>query len=93
MKRTNEEYKDDIEKEVFEDKLPDEVKQQINNYFKEYYENWLHMKIPALDNMTPVEGAKTDKGRNMLKELLKDIENTDAQKTPERICLASLLQR
>jgi hypothetical protein len=80
----NEEYKDDIEKEVFEDKLPDEVKQQINNYFKEYYENWLHMKIPALDNMSPVEAAKTDKGRSMLKELLKDIENTDAAKNPRK---------
>ena len=38
------------------------------------------MKIPALDNMTPVEAAKTDKGRSMLKELLKDIENTDGKK-------------
>ena len=37
------------------------------------------MKIPALDNMTPVEAAKTDKGRSMLIELLKDIENTDAR--------------
>ena len=29
--------------------------------------------------MTPVEAAKTEKGRNVLKELLKDIENTDAR--------------
>jgi hypothetical protein len=78
--KENEEYNDDL---VFEDELPDEVKQQINNYFKEYYENWLYMKIPALDNMTPVEAAKTDKGRSMLIELLKDIENTDARNSKQ----------
>ena len=78
--KENEEYNDDL---VFEDELPDEVKQQINNYFKEYYENWLYMKIPALDNMTPVERYKTDKGRSMLIELLKDIENTDARNSKQ----------
>ena len=73
------------EQEVFEDKLPNEVKQQIDNYFKEYYENWLYLKIPALDNMTPVEAAKTEKGRNVLKELLKDIENTDARNSRKNL--------
>ena len=43
------------------------------------------MKIPALDNMTPVEAAKTDKGRSMLKELLKDIENTDARNSRKNL--------
>jgi hypothetical protein len=80
--KENEDYNDDI---VFEDELPDEVKQQINNYFKEYYENWLYMKIPALDNITPVEAAKTDKGRSMLIELLKDIENTDARNSKQNL--------
>ena len=70
---------------VFEDELPDEVKQQINNYFKEYYENWIYMKIPALDNMTPAEAAKTDKGRGMLIELLKDIENADARNSKQNL--------
>jgi hypothetical protein len=43
------------------------------------------LKIPALDNMTPVEAAKTEKGRNMLKELLKDIENTDARNSRKNL--------
>ena len=84
--KENEEYKEDYtEQDVFEDKLPNEVKQQINNYFEEYYENWLYLKIPALDNMTPVEAAKTEKGRNVLKELLKDIENTDARNSRKNL--------
>ncbi len=43
------------------------------------------MKIPALDNMTPVEAAKTEKGRNVLKELFKDIENTDARNSRKNL--------
>lgn len=81
--KENEEYS--TEQDVFEDKLPNEVKQQIDNYFEEYYENWLYLKIPALDNITPVEAAKTEKGRNVLKELLKDIENTDARNSRKNL--------
>jgi SEC-C motif len=81
--KENEEYS--TEQEVFEDKLPNEVKQQIDNYFEEYYENWLYLKLPVLDNMTPVEAAKTEKGRNVLKELLKDIENTDARNSRKNL--------
>ena len=33
------------------------------------------MKIPALGNLTPVEASKTEKGRDMLKEVLRQIEN------------------
>jgi hypothetical protein len=33
------------------------------------------MKITALGNLTPVEASKTEKGREMLKEVLRQIEN------------------
>jgi Protein of unknown function (DUF2384) len=38
-------------------------------------ENWVTMKIPALGNLTPVEASRTEKGREMLKEVLRQIEN------------------
>jgi hypothetical protein len=55
--------------------VPDRVKQQIDDYFQNYYENWVTMKIPALGNLTPVEASRTEKGREMLKEVLRQIEN------------------
>ena len=51
------------------------------------------MKISAVDNMTPVEAAKTDKGRSMLIELLKGIENTDARNSEQNLSPLQLLQR
>jgi hypothetical protein len=33
------------------------------------------MKIPSLGNLTPVEASRTEKGREMLKEVLRQIEN------------------
>ena len=43
--------------------VPDTVKQQIDDYFQNYYENWVTMKIPALGNLNPVEASRTEKGR------------------------------
>ncbi len=57
------------------DEEPDTVKQQMDDYVRNYYENWITMKIPALGNLTPVEASKTEKGRAMLKEVLRQIEN------------------
>ncbi len=61
--------------EELESEFPDTVKQQIDDYFQNYYENWVTMKIPALGNLTPVEASRTEKGRDMLKEVLRQIEN------------------
>lgn len=61
--------------EELESEVPDTAKQQIDDYFQNYYENWVAMKIPALGNLTPVEASKTEKGRDMLKEVLRQIEN------------------
>ena len=37
------------------------------------------MSIPALGGQTPVEVARTDTGKNLLRELLKEIENEVAR--------------
>jgi hypothetical protein len=37
------------------------------------------MKIPSLGNLTPVEAGRTKKGRKMLKEFLRQIENEFAR--------------
>jgi hypothetical protein len=65
---------DDHDQEV-ESEVPYTVKQQIDDYFQNFYENWVTMKMPSLGNLTPVEASKTEKGRNMLKEVLRQIEN------------------
>jgi len=51
------------------------LKRQINYYFQSYYEDWINKNIPALGGQTPVEAARTDSGKNLLRELLKQIEN------------------
>ncbi len=65
---------DDHDQEL-ESEVPYTVKQQIDEYFQNFYENWVTMKIPSLGNLTPVEASRTEKGRNMLKEVLRQIEN------------------
>ena len=44
---------------------------------QKHYEQWLYDKIPAFDNKTPVEASRTKKGREKVKELLKEIENSE----------------
>jgi hypothetical protein len=77
----------DIADETFEEEIPDSVKQQANDYFEKYYENWIDIKIPALHNMTPLEIAKTEEGRVMLEELLRELENERARSTIEDLAV------
>ena len=71
--------------DIDELEVPDTVKQQIDDYFQNFYENWVTMKIPALGNLTPLEASKTEKGRDMLKEVLRQIENELARSNEEAI--------
>jgi len=61
--------------EELEPEVPYTVRQQMDDYFQNFYKNWLTMKIPSIGNLTPLEASKTEKGRDMLKELLRQIEN------------------
>ena len=65
---------DNIELEI-----PPTLKRQIKDYFQSYYEDWINMSIPARGGQTPVEVARTDTGKNLLRELLKEIENEVAR--------------
>jgi SEC-C motif len=65
----------DNDDEELETEVPYTVKQQIDDYFQNFYENWVTMKIPSLGNLTPVEASQSEKGRDMLKEVLRQIEN------------------
>jgi Protein of unknown function (DUF2384) len=74
------EHDDELESQV-----PDTVKKQIDDYFQNFYEDWLTMKIPALGNMTPVDASKTEEGKDMLKEILRQIENELARSNEKHI--------
>lgn len=65
----------DLYKYSNEDEIPPEITKQIDGFFEKYYENWINMKIPSLDNMTPLEVIKTKKGKEKIENLFRDIEN------------------
>lgn len=44
-----------------------------------YYENWITTKNPSLGNKIPLQFAKTKKGKAIVKELLKVMENEFAR--------------
>ncbi|MGH2612721.1 MAG: SEC-C metal-binding domain-containing protein [Rhabdochlamydiaceae bacterium] len=44
-------------------------------FFEKYYEAWLDTRIPFLGGKTPLEASNTAKGRELLKDIIKDIEN------------------
>jgi hypothetical protein len=48
-----------------------EVQAALRNYLeKHYFEKWPREKVPALGNLTPLQAAKTEKGREKLDALL-----------------------
>lgn len=65
---------DDEENSYEKEEMPDGVKKAISDHLEKYTMDWLDTPIPALDNMTPREAAKTQSGKKELKELLKTIE-------------------
>lgn len=51
-----------------------EVRALIAEHLRQHYRNWLNQKIPALNNKTPLQAAKTRDGKEMVEALLTDIE-------------------
>lgn len=49
--------------------------EMIEKFFEEYYNSWLQTKIAWLGGKTPLEVSKTANGRELLKDLIKNIEN------------------
>ena len=44
-------------------------------WWKDYYNDWVNIKIPAIGNITPLEAIKTKEGRKKVEELINDYEN------------------
>ena len=68
----NDRYKYSTEED---EEIPLAIIKQIDSFFEKYYENWINMKIPYLDNMTPLEIINTKEGKEKIENLLRDIEN------------------
>lgn len=65
-----------------EDETPPlpEIQEQMEKMVKNYWENWFDNPIPALNNKTPREAAKTQPGRERLEALLLYYEREDLEK-------------
>ena len=70
---------EEIEDIIEDDEIPPSVTKQIDDFFEKYYEDWINMKIPSFDNMTPLQVLKTKEGKEKIENLLRDIENEYAR--------------
>jgi len=66
------------EKEIEEEELPEEVEAMQAEMEAQYHREWLDQKIPALEDETPREAAKTFGGRVRVIRLLKEIEASES---------------
>jgi hypothetical protein len=57
--------------------LPPEVRLQLEEHARQHWITWVDQPVPALNNMTPREAAKTAEGRELLESLLLDYERHD----------------
>jgi hypothetical protein len=57
--------------------LPPEVRLQLEEHARQHWVTWFDLPVPALNNMTPREAAKTEEGRELLESLLLDYERHD----------------
>jgi hypothetical protein len=59
-----------------------------------YGETWIHEPVPALDNMTPVDAVKTERGIQMVQELLIEMsERTEPLPGPLRVDVAKICEK
>jgi hypothetical protein len=57
--------------------LPPEVRSKLEETARQHWVTWFDLPVPALNNMTPREAAKTEEGRELLESLLLDYERHD----------------
>lgn len=50
--------------------LPPEALEKMAELNREYWSKWFDIPVPALNNMTPRDAAKTEEGRDLLSSLL-----------------------
>ncbi len=56
-----------------------------------HYKNWVHEKLPAIGNITPMEAIETPHGKRILVELLKELENQNERAIRKGIRNADIL--
>jgi hypothetical protein len=52
------------------DDAPPDLQKAMKQIAREHWESWFDLPIPALNDMTPHEAAKTEEGRDLLESLL-----------------------
>jgi hypothetical protein len=57
--------------------LPAEVRLKLEETARQHWVTWFDLPVPALNNMTPREAAKTEEGCELLESLLLDYERHD----------------
>lgn len=67
-----------------------EVQEQIKKMAKAHWESWFDEPIPALENQTPREAAKTNDGRERLDALLLQYERHDNEKDEHHLFKADI---
>ena len=65
---------------IEEGEWPEKYETIFSTIMGELVTKWVDQKIPALDGKTPREAVKNPEGREKVKELLKDWENTEERK-------------
>ena len=71
------------------DQLPPEALAMIAKKSQDHWDSWFDIPVPALNNKTPKQSAKTSEGRDLLKSLLLYYEQQDA-KSPGNIFRADV---
>lgn len=47
------------------------------DWWEKYYNDWIKSKLPVLGNITPVQAIKTKSGREKVKALIDEFENSN----------------
>lgn len=59
-----------------------EVQQRLQEHAQRHWESWFDIPVPMLDNMTPREAAKSERGRELLEALFNYYEDNDKRAPP-----------
>jgi hypothetical protein len=72
---------------------PPEVQQQLREFKRRYYADWLDHALPALGGLSPREAVGTARGREAVDVLLKDMENHEQYVSAESAFDFGVLRR
>ena len=84
MEKVNKEQKPATDIDFENEPLPPELQKLMDDQLQEHWKQWLHEKIPALGNISPLKAIKDHDGREMVKALLDDSELKDRNAAPHQ---------